>query len=231
VIEVRNNGTTPLKNLKVVDRYDSALMPTKATDGYFLEGVNLAWKLDSLAAGETAKLEILCACQTAARACNHATVTAPDGSHAEAEACVEIREAAPAPPETKPAQPAAEGLSISAVGLTQPVFAGKELTYLITVTNNGQASFQQVVVTAKAPEGMTPDLLRTAGPPETKSSRDGQTVRFDPVAELLPGKSLSYRVVVLTKQPGAYRFQPEVTAAGLSQPISTEVSTEVSEKR
>jgi uncharacterized repeat protein (TIGR01451 family) len=111
------------------------------------------------------------------------------------------------------------------------VFAGKNLTYVITVTNNGPTSHQQVVVTATAPEGMTPDSLRTEGPPGTKFSRDGQIIRFDPVAEILPGKSVSYRAVVLTKQPGTYRFVAESTAAGLSQPLSTEVSTEVAEKR
>ena len=231
-IEVKNNGTTPLRNLKVVNRYDAALRPTDATDGYSLEGINLAWTIDNLSPGKSAEFQVVYACEAAAaRACSRASVTAPDGSPTEAEAYLEIREAGAAPSGRTPTAPTGDGLTISVQGLTQPVFAGKELTYLITVTNSGPASYLQVNVTATAPEGMTPDPMRTAGPPDTKFNREGQIIRFDPVAEILPGKSLSYRVVVLTKQPGTYRFLAELTAAGLTQPLSTETSTEVSERR
>ena len=176
-IEVKNNGTTPLTNLKVVDRYDAALKPTDATENYSLEGINLAWTVDNLPPGKSTEFQVVHACEAAAaKACNRAGVTAPDGSWTEGESCLEIREAA--------APAAGNDLTISVLGLTQPVFAGKELTYLITVTNKGRATYQQVSVTATAPEGMTLDLMRTSGPPDTKFNREGQIIRFDPVAQI-----------------------------------------------
>ncbi len=102
IIEVKNNGTAPLQNLKVVDSYDAALTPTLATKDYVLEGVNLAWTVASLAPAGTATLVVDCTCQAeAAKACNRAAVTLPDGSSAKDEACVAIRAASPAAPKNR----------------------------------------------------------------------------------------------------------------------------------
>ncbi len=231
-IEVKNTGAAPLRNVKVVDSYDAALKPTDATEGFHLEGFNLVWTID-VPAGKSSKLEVLCLCQSAApKACNRVTVTTADGGLANAEACLEIVASNP-PPAAKPSPPpATDNLKLSVVGTTYPVTAGRELTYVITVTNGGSASYRQVSVTATVPEGMVPNPLGTTGPEGTTSSPDGQVIRFRPVAELPPNGSLTYHVRVLAKQPGkSYRFRAEVNADGLPQPVWKEENTEVSEKR
>ena len=87
-----------MRNLKVLDRYDAALLPTLATDGYRAEAGGLAWTIDRLAAGQTTQLGVHCTCQTAAaKACNRVSVTTAEGGKVEDEACLEIRAAA-APP-------------------------------------------------------------------------------------------------------------------------------------
>ena len=228
IIEVANTGTTPLKNLTVVERFDPALRPTYATEGHRVDNGNLVWTIESLAAGKSTQLEVLCACQAAAaKACNRVSVTTPDGGRAESEACLEIRAPGARPPETTPAAPAGEGLAMDVVGLRSPVAAGKDLFYEIRVTNNGPASYRQVQVAATVPEGMLFDPLGTVGPGPTKFSREGQVIRFDPVFEVRPGESVVYSVHVRTKQPGQYRFRAELNASGLLRPLSKEASTEV----
>ncbi len=223
-IEVANTGSVPLRGLKLIDRWDAALTPSFATDGFNVEQDGLAWSLDELPAGKSTRRDIHLKCIAAtARACNRATVVLPDGSRVEGETCLEIRPVEKPPP----APPPGQGLAITAVGLRNPVAAGNELTYEIRVSNNGAAPLRQIAVTATLPEGMVPSPLGTTGPPNTRPETVGQVVRFNPVAELPPGQSLVYRVRVRANQAGQFRFRAEVSVPGMSQPRVTEAGTEV----
>jgi len=227
-IEVKNNGNAPLANVKIVDQYDASLFPTDATGGFELEGRNLVWTIENLPAGKTAKYEILCRCQTASmRACNRAIATLPDGRRAEGEACLEIVEPSASKPETPPLRPPGDDWELSVVGTTSPVIAGKELTYVVTVTNKGMTPHRNVIVRATAPAGMTFNLLSTSGPAGLQFTRVGHTLRFDPVSELRPGESLTYRVRVLAKEPDTHRFRVELVADDLPRGIEKEAVTEV----
>jgi len=235
-IELVNRGAAPLRNVQILNRYDAALVPAMATDGYRLETGGLAWTIDYLPPGKAVQLGVHSTCQSpAARACNRVSATASGDIKAEAEACVEVRPAeaaAPAappadkPPET-PAAAAADGLTMSVVGLRNPVIAGKELTYEILVTNKGATSYQQVSVAATVPEGMFLSPLGTVGPGPTKFAVEGRTVRYEPVFEIRPGESLMYRVRVQTQQTGQFRFRAQLSAPALPQPLVQEAATEV----
>ncbi|MCE5269455.1 MAG: DUF11 domain-containing protein [Planctomycetaceae bacterium] len=230
-IEISNTGSAPLRGLKLVDRWDAAIMPTLATDGFYNEQGALAWKIDELAPGASTRRDIHFACQAASpKVCNRARVILADGNTADGEACLEVHPApaapAPTPPvHPTPSPPVGQGLTVSVVGLRNPVAVGNELTYEIRVTNTGTAAAQQVAVTATVPDGMTPSALGTTG--STKYAVDEQTVRFEPAAELRPGDSLVDRVRVRTKQPGQFRFRAEIAVPGMSSPLVKEASTEV----
>ena len=238
-IEVANTGSAAMRNIKVLDRYDPGLQPKYATDGYRVEDGGLAWTVDELAAGQTTELRVQCLCQTAgAKTCNRVKATTPDGSSAESEACLEISaggtlpgipspslEGKPKPPtKATPAPAAGEGLNLSVIGLSNPVRAGKQLTYEIKVTNTSATTYRELGVTAVLPDGMIFSPLGTA---PAKFNVEGQTVRFDKATELRPGDSLVYRVRVQTKQPGRLQFHAELTAAGLDKPLRQDAGTEV----
>jgi uncharacterized repeat protein (TIGR01451 family) len=225
IIDVTNTGSQPLTNLKVVDRYDARLKPTMATDGHEFEGNDLVWTIDALPAGKTTRLKVHCQClQAVARARNQATAITPQGDQAEDEIFLEIRPQAAA---TAPGGAAAGGLSMLAGDLLDPVRLGKGLTYEILVSNDGQTTDTQVTVVATVPNGMTPDRIGTSGPGE--STITGQTVRFDPVADIRPGEKLSYRVRVLARQPGTLTFRAELTSRNQPQPLIVEETTQVFE--
>lgn len=240
-IELLNTGPVALQNVKVVDRCDPALMPAMASDGYqFEKNGGLFWVLETLPPNKLTKLEIHCTCQAAAEnTCNRVTVTTADGGRVEAEACVEIRPAgAPptnvAPPDTtkpdagKTEPPPSEGLTLSVVGLRNPVPVGKELTYEIRVTNNGAASQRQLSVMATLPEGMAFNPIGTQGPDPVKFAIEGRTIRFDPLGEVRNGESVTYRVRVRAKEAGPkFLFHVELSGPALPQPLVKEEATEV----
>ena len=217
-IDLTNTGNVPLSGLKVINSWAPALLPKEATSGSRVEQDTLTWTIDNLPAGQSAPLTILCECQAvSARAYNRVSVVLPDGGRVEDETYLEI-----VPAEESPA---ADGLIFTVVGLRNPVAEGNELTYEIRVTNIGSVPHRRISVTATVPEGMTPDPLGTAPPDKFKI--DGQTVQFDPIDELQPGGSMTYRVRVRTLRAGRYRFRAELTVPALPRPLTKEADTEV----
>jgi len=215
-ILLTNTGNQRLTGVRVVDSYDAGLTPSFASQGHVLENGALVWTLDTLPAGQSEKLTVHCRCQRlAARTCNRVSVTTQQGARADAEACLEI-------------VAAQDGLTISASALRQPVAAGKQLTYEILVSNQGLVPQQRIVVVATVPQGLTPAALGTTGPPGSpKFTIDGQNVKFEPLAEIAPGQSVPYRVVVHTRQPGRFIFHAALTSQSRTEPLTAEATTEV----
>jgi uncharacterized repeat protein (TIGR01451 family) len=223
-IDVKNTGTATLQNVQVADRCDPTLVPANATVGLKVVGRSLVWNIDSLRAGQVARFVLECKCQAAsAKAYSRVTVALPDGGQAASEASVEILqpEKPPALPPTlpTPTKPTGEGLSLSAAGLANPVRPGGQLTYEIRLTNKENVTYHQVVVTARVPDGLMPIVLGTVG-----ATIDGQVIRFEPIAELPSGKTQTYRVPVLAKQPGTYRLHVEMATPDLPKPMSVDSS-------
>jgi len=214
-IDVTNTGDEEAQGLTIVDRYDAALSPVKATAEHRAEGTSLIWRVPSLPAGKTARFQVHCdALRVARQACNRVTVTGPNGFAVEDEACLEIVEAG-------------EQVTMEVGDSRDPVRLSKGLTYEIRVANPGDTPDTQVVLSARLPEGMLPDRIGTSGP--TTPAIDGRTVRFAPVAALPPGEQVLYRVRVLTQQPGTFTFRAELSSDNLPQPVIAEETTEVFE--
>ena len=213
-ITVTNTGSRTLTNLNVVDSYDPSLSPVQAAEGYRFENNDLVWTIESLEPGKTAPLlGVHCRClSAAAKACNRVAVIAEDGSKFEDEACLAIRETS-------------AGLGMTVADLRDPVKVGQDFTYEIRVSNAAPTADQQVAVVVTLPTGMMPVELGTSGP--GKRTLSGQTVRFDPVAEIRPNETLTYRVRALPQSPGELTIHVELTSQNQPQPITVEESTKV----
>ncbi len=231
-IEVTNTGQIPLTNVRVVDRPDAALPPTRATPGHRQEDGSLVWTFDRLEPGRTLHVDIECGPQQPTpRTCNRVSVTTSEGARGEAEACLEIRPAE----EPSPEEPPEGTLSLTVTDLRGLVAPGKEVTYVIQVSNRGIVPDRQVIVTATVPEGMTPVRLGTGGPQEALALEgqdpvfEGRIVRFPAVAEIKPGQTLTYRVRVQTARPGKFTFQAQATSERHRRPLIAEEITEVAD--
>jgi uncharacterized repeat protein (TIGR01451 family) len=218
LIVVTNEGTQPLTNLNVVNELDPSLTPTYTSEkkeDYRLEGQTLVFPLASLSSGEKREYVIRCECEKEApRACLRAKVTAAGADPVQQEACVQIRAA------TAPA-----GLSMTVSTLHEPVAVGKELTYVIQVTNGGKTEESQVVLTVRVPDEMIPALLGMHGPQQ--ANVQGKTVEFRPVPRIAPGETLTYRVRVQAKTAGNVRLKAELTSRNQRQAVLAEVKTTI----
>jgi uncharacterized membrane protein len=218
LIALSNDGTEPLTNLKIVSDFDLALEPKGASErvsGY--EGDAVYWTLASLGARERKTYKVRCACtKEAARACQRVKVTAAEADTVQQEACLQIRAAG---------APSATGLKMAVTALHEPIAAGKELSYVIRVTNTGKIDDSQVVLRVTIPPEMIPSLLETHGP--TRATARGQTVEFAPVDRIAPGQTLDYRVKVQARKPGDVRLTAELTSRNQPQPSSEEARTTI----
>ena len=209
--------------MKIADNYDAGLEPTWATAGgnwQMFEGVeSLVWQLDRLPPGQTMRYQIRCQCVSAvARACNRATVTSAEGARATDDACLEITgTASPAPPAPPPSAAGTSKLSVDVADLVEPVAVGGATTYQVKVTNAGQVADSQVVLTVTLPAEMTPLGVGPQG--LTKATILNKTVRFDPVASLVPGETLTYQIQARADRQGQARVIAQVTSAGQPQGV------------
>ncbi len=217
-VELSNDGYRPLTNVKMSVDFDLALDPKQASEEQAgSEGESLYWTTASLSAGQKKTYQIRCVCsRQSARACIRVKVASTEATAAQQEACLAIRAQAAAPP---------SGLSLTVTALHEPVAMGKELTYVIRVTNNGRSEDSQVVVKATVPSQMLLARLGTTGP--TRANFDGQTVTFDPVERIGAGEVLSYRIRVQARQTGDARLQADVRSNAQRQPVTAEARTTI----
>ena len=215
-IEITNTGRVPANMLKVTDNYDAVLEPVEASDGNKFVGLDLEWLIDTLPVGKTIRLQVKCRCDAAAaRACNRVIVTCQEGARGDAEACVEIQNAPPVKSQ----------LTVTASDLGDPVSVNGQSGYVVRVTNAGTVAEKQVRASIAVPAEMS--ILSTGMTGPATFAIDGQTVRFDPVAELKPGETLTYRVPVRAARAGAARARVEVTSTATPQPVTAEETTTV----
>ena len=242
MIEVLNTGEVPLTNVVVTDSFSPHLDPVQASEGYTWENNDMLWKaadpggsnvpvfdinrqLASLGVGKSVRLQVNSKClKVDPKACHQVIVTSREGATDRAEACVAIRAAAPQGVPAPPPQPGQ--LSISVTDLRDLVRVGRDVTYVITVSNDGKGPDRQISLVAILPSEVSLVEVGTTGPAKFDLDAQGRIVRFRPVADLPPGKTLTYRVTVRAEKPGEVTFKANVNSEG-TRLLSGEATTTI----
>jgi uncharacterized repeat protein (TIGR01451 family) len=161
-------------------------------------------------------VQVHCLCEAVAqRACCLATVESLQGASDVFSACLRID--APT-----------SDLTLSLVGLKNPVAAGSEVNYEVRVANHGEAPDEQVVVAAEIPEGMTVMQLGTRGPDSLlRAELVGSRYTFKPVPRIGAGESLTWKLRLRADQPGDVTLKVFVDSQGLVEPLTAEEQTTV----
>src|SRR5262249_3757398 len=143
-IKVVNVGATPVTNVRVLDNYDLALKPTRASEGWQVAGNDIFWNIPELLPRQEYSRKVECLCQSpAARACNRATVTTQENVRADAETCLEIAGRR-------------DVLSVVVSQQRSNVVVNDELIYTIRVTNTAPVSDREITVTVTLPNEAIP---------------------------------------------------------------------------
>ncbi len=114
---------------------------------------------------------------------------------------------------------------LEVVDTTDPIMVGDNVTYVITVTNQGSATGTgiKIVCTMPAEEG----FVNAGG--ATAASRDGQTVTFAPLPTLAPGAKATFNITVKANAAGDVRFKTSMTSDQFTRPVEETESTNLYE--
>ena len=213
-IELANPGTAATDNLQVWAALPPGLEFASATDGGAFQEANRAvgWRLAGLAPGtkKTVTMTLRAASPTEGAVRTVAQAVPPPG---------DVEQAGVKPAGAKPLEASAEtlvraegvpALRFEVFDLEDPVIVGKEATYEIRVINQGTGPCTNVQIVAELAD-TTSVAAAPAGPTAAKVA--GQTVTFEPIAELAVKGEAVYRVRVKGSAPGDYRFRVKLTCS------------------
>jgi uncharacterized repeat protein (TIGR01451 family) len=105
--------------------------------------------------------------------------------------------------------------------LDDPIEIGTDTAYDVTITNEGTASAQQIILACQMPKGLA--FVQASGP--TRHRMEANTIVFQPIATLQAGEAAKYRIHVRGTVAGDKRCRCRLTSTDLSQPLFTEEST------
>jgi uncharacterized repeat protein (TIGR01451 family) len=109
------------------------------------------------------------------------------------------------------------------VDLRDPVEVGKEITYVVTVTNQGDTPETNIRVVCTLPDSQEFVL----GKGDTAVTADGKTVTMDPLPSLAGKGVASWRVGTKALKVADSRFKVAVTSDQFTNPIQREESTQL----
>lgn len=210
-IKIANPGDTPLNNVVVRDKLPQELEFLNASQGGQFVAGEVVWNLGVL----QGKQEMVLTLNTRGRdltkaAVQNVTVTADPGVRKDAQAALEIF-----------GLPALQ----TVVGdQGDPVTIGGKVTYEIKITNQGTLPAKDIEVKATLPAEVK--LVNAQGPAQANVL--GNVLAFPKIADLDPGKTLTYRIEAEAVRSGDVRFRVEVRSPSLEAgPILEEESTRI----
>lgn len=229
-IYVSNNGTVPLTDVQVVERFDANLTAIQASSGFDKSvPYQMSWKLPTLQPATTQKLQIDYKCAAvAARACSKVTVSSTQGASGDAETCLQINPNV-SQAVTPPISTSTGGrLKVSVSDDYDPVTAGRRLNYAITVKNESFESDRDLVLTVAVPPELVPRQTGNIGPISNVTGKvAGQEIRFDTLAEIRGNETLTYQVCVDAVRPGTAVLKVSLTSKNSPAPITATAETTV----
>jgi uncharacterized repeat protein (TIGR01451 family) len=230
-IEVRNNGTVPLTDLRILFRHSASLFPTALTDGH--EAPNrgeVAWRLPELPVGQSILWEFKGkALRGDPSARSVATVTSAQGVTQAAEVVTPIggggAAAEPdrgAPDREPDTTPIAGNLKLEVRDSDDPAIVGRDVTYWINLKNESSAPDQLVQIIVDKPEEL--DFQKVSTTADVKSTR----IVFQTIKELRGGETLrQIELKVRPTKPGKYPLKVTVRSARIKEGITVTEETTV----
>jgi uncharacterized repeat protein (TIGR01451 family) len=224
---VKNTGQVAVKNVKVVDRYDSALDPVAEAGATEVSRGQYEWTIPEMLPGERREFNVQCSCVApATSACSTVQVTADGGVSFGDQKCLEILQLNAQPPGagpafTPPPQAAAgpSGLRVSCVESAGPARVGAPLTLFFAVENAGSRSESNVQLRVLLPQEVSPIVAQIlpAGAFQIVGERE---IRFTAIPSLRPGEKQQISIPVRVDRSGRAAVVAGVAADGMAQAIN-----------
>ena len=207
-ITVTNVGDAAARNTMLTDRFPAGLTFRGASDGGQLSGGLINWSLGTIEPGATRTVTVDALCNQKGEFRN--TVVAKSYcSEASAECSMHVK--------------GVPAILLEAIDVEDPIQVGQNITYVITILNQGTEVGTNVVIECEFPS--EEDYVSAEGP--TRHTASGKIVRFDPIPILAEKESQRYRVVGKGVGTGDVRFKVRLSSDQISPPVNEEESTHI----
>ena len=118
-------------------------------------------------------------------------------------------------------------LAMCATPDTNPVAVGCNVTYTITINNQGTAGDTNLVLKTTLPDEL--QYVSSDGP--SKANVSGQTISFDAIPSLGPGEHATFKVTAKAVKANDVRFNAALSSDSLKAgPIESRQGTRIFEK-
>lgn len=204
---VTNSGTGTAMDVVVTDTLPTGVEFLNADNDGRREGNLVVWRLGDLPAGQSRTLTVNVRCNQITTLRNKAKVTYCAMSEAECEFAVE----------------GVPAILLECVDDPDPIEVGGQMTYTITVTNQGTAIGTGIAVECTLPA--EEEFVQAGG--ATAGRADGRTVKFAPLATLAPKAKAVFTVTVKGVKAGDARFQINLMSDQIQTPVMETESTRV----
>ncbi len=211
VIRLENPGPAPINNVQVIENVPAGFQFVEATAGgdYDSDARQVAWFVGRLEPNATTTVEVKLIPAELGEHTVTTEVTADAGVTATAHATTRV-----------------EGVSsviLEVVDRDDPIEVAGETLYEIRITNQGTKPAVGVQVAASVPKEM--EALEIDGPSEGVIEDD--KIVFEPIAELAPGKTETYRIHVRCNGDGNVRFRAYFRTEESANPVLEEELTHI----
>ncbi len=203
---IKNTGNGIAKDTVLRDPLPAGTTFVKASDGGTLTGDVVTWNFGTMKPGATRTVNLSIRAGSATVR-NTATVRAY------------CAEAVSASWETKVTGIPAVLLEV--VDVEDPIEVGGNVTYVISVTNQGSARDTNIRIACVMEDTMT--YVSNGG--ATKGSLDGSRITFEPLATLAPKAKATWRLTVKAKATGDVRFTVIMNTDELKRPVQETEAT------
>jgi uncharacterized repeat protein (TIGR01451 family) len=205
-ITVSSKGDAPAENTKLVDELPDNVKFVRASDGGQHQGGRVTWDLGTLAVNAEKKVTVTVEPTAIGEATNTATATARCAK-ASGETTIDVR--------------GIPAMLLEVIDLVDPIEVGANVTYRITVTNQGSAPDRNVKVAILLADPV--EYVSATGP--TKATVDGKRVTFGTIDRIEPKGKATFEVVIKGTEECDTRFGVSLTSDTLTVPVQETEST------
>ena len=205
-ITVTNTGDIAATNTVLTDTLPNGAEFVSATEGGQASGNRVTWNLGTLAAGDSRRVTVTVIPRQRAMLENLANATA-NCAEDSATAMTEIK--------------GIPAILLEVIDQDDPIELGTQVTYEITVTNQGSADGTNIVVECTLPD----EGVFVSANGLTPATASGKVVRFAPLPMLQPKAKAAYYVVVEAAGSNDVRFKVSMTSDQTSSPVEETEST------
>lgn len=206
-ITVTNKGNAVAADTVITDTIPENVSNPQATPGGVLADNRVTWKIGDLApkASKTVSVSYVPAKDGMFSNTARATAVCAEGVSASVDTQIN----------------AISAILLEVVDASDPIEVGKDVTYVITVTNQGSAPATGVSIKAMLEDTM--QYVSSSG--ATAGTIDGSTITFAKLPSLAPKAKASWRVVVKAVKPGDVRFKVTMNSDQLTRDVEETEAT------